>query len=76
MFDMPQHVSFVSLYDTINTSTTDLLIYFEQLWNRTEILYACLAEPSEDRRPSFSLRPALFYLEWAILMSHLNGLSL
>ena len=62
MFDMPQHVSFVSLYDTINTSTTDLLIYFEQLWNRTEILYACLAEPSEDRRPSFSLRPALFYL--------------
>jgi len=62
MFEMPQQVSFVSLYDTINTSTTDLLIYFEQLWNRTELLYACLAEPSEDWRPRFSLRPALFYL--------------
>ena len=47
MFEMPQQVSFVSLYDTINTSTTDLLIYFEQLWNRTELLYACVAEPSE-----------------------------
>jgi len=62
MFEMPQQVSFVSLYDTINTSTTDLLIYFEQLWNRTELLHACLSDPSEDRRPSSSLRPALFYL--------------
>ena len=65
IFEMPQQqVSFVSLYDTINTSTTDLLIYFEQLWNRIELLHACLSDPSEDCRPSSLslLRPALFLL--------------
>jgi len=62
MFELPQQVSFTSFYDTINTRSVDVCIYFEQLWNRTEILHACLKNPLEDQRPSSIIRPALFYL--------------